>query len=270
MTSSTAVNGSEMTTEEDRRFVSVRSVTKSYQQGKRTIQALPAVDLDIPDREFVCVIGASGCGKSTLLRLLAGLESPSTGTLSIFGQTPEESRLNRRLGLVFQEAVLMPWRTVEENIWLPLQVLGASKPVRRERAKELAALVGLEDYLRAFPHQLSGGMQQRVGIARALAHDPPLLLMDEPFGALDAMTRDHLNFELMRIWAESGKTIFFVTHDIEEAVLLADTIVVMAGHGLPGTTLRSPLPRPRDRGLKESAEFGDFARTVRKLLEEGG
>ena len=208
--------------------VDVRDVSLTFDTGDGKVNALAHVDLQVAEGDFVSFIGPSGCGKTTLLRLIADLEQPTSGTLLVNGVTASEARLERAYGYVFQAPALYPWRTIEKNVMLPLEVMGFSDDERRERAKRYLALVNLSGFERKFPWQLSGGMQQRASIARALSFDPALLLMDEPFGALDEIVRDHLNEQLLRLWDKTDKTVIFVTHSIPEAVFLSTKIVVMS------------------------------------------
>lgn len=208
--------------------VRVTGVTRVFAGAGREVVALQDVDLTVAPGEFVSLIGPSGCGKSTLLRLIADLDAPSAGTVEVFGRQAREARLSRDYGIAFQQAGLLPWRTVRANVELPLALAGVGRGARRERADHLLDLVGLADFAGQFPDQLSGGMQQRVAIARALADEPSLLLMDEPFGALDEMTREHLQTQLLRICAETRAAVVFVTHSIPEAVFLSDRVVVMS------------------------------------------
>jgi NitT/TauT family transport system ATP-binding protein len=198
--------------------VDVRDVSLTFETADGKVEALSRINLRIAKGEFVSLIGPSGCGKTTLLRLIADLEQPTLGTLLVNGVSTEQARLQRAYGYIFQAPALYPWRTIEKNVMLPLEVMGFSALERRERAKRYLALVNLSGFERKFPWQLSGGMQQRASIARALSFDPALLLMDEPFGALDEIVRDHLNEQLLRLWDKTGKTVIFVTHSIPEAV----------------------------------------------------
>jgi NitT/TauT family transport system ATP-binding protein len=219
----------------------------------------------VHDREFIAIVGPSGCGKSTLLKLVTGLRAPSAGQLFVYGRQVTKPRGD--VGIVFQNPVLLPWRTILENVALPIDVLGLDGALGRERARDLLALVGLHGFENAYPNELSGGMQQRAAIARALVYDAPLLLMDEPFGALDAMTREQMNLELQRIWSASAKTVVFITHSIPEAVFLADRIVVMSAR--PGRvleTLDNPIPRLRNLDDMLKPEFGQLVRDIRHLL----
>ena len=208
--------------------IQVRGAHRVFGKGRKRVDALSAVDLTVADGEFVSLIGPSGCGKSTLLRLVADLDSPTSGEISVFGKSPRQARLDHDYGIAFQQSGLLPWRTVAGNVELPLKLHGVNSDVRRERVEELLELVGLTDFAKSHPDQLSGGMQQRVAIARALAESPRLLLMDEPFGALDEITRERMQNELVRICAETGAAVLFVTHSIPEAVFLSDRVVVMS------------------------------------------
>lgn len=232
--------------------------------------ALKDAQLEIADGEFISLIGPSGCGKTTLLRLLADLIQPSSGQLFIGDKTPQEARKSRAYGYVFQAPTLMEWRNVLQNVMLPLEVMGFPPVERRQRAEKMLGLVGLEKFARNYPWQLSGGMQQRVSIARALAFDPQLLFMDEPFGALDEITRENLNLELLRVWRETGKTIIFVTHSIPEAVFLSTRIVVMTPRpGKIETVIPVDLPQPRNFDTRESPDFFRIATEVREALRKG-
>ena len=226
--------------------------------------------LELKAGEFISLIGPSGCGKTTLLRLLADLIQPSSGTLSIGGKTAQQAREARAYGYVFQAPALFEWRTVQQNVMLPLEIMGYAKPERLARAAQMLKLVGLEKFARNYPWQLSGGMQQRASIARALAFDPQLIFMDEPFGALDEITRENLNLELLRLWRETGKTIIFVTHSIPEAVFLSTRIVVMTPRpGKIEKIIDVDLPQPRDFETRESARFFEIATEVRESLKHG-
>ena len=228
--------------------------------------ALHAVSFDIADGEFVTVVGPSGCGKTTLLRILAGTLSRSSGTVHLAGQSIAGP--SRDVGVVFQSPVLLPWRTVLANILLPVEIQHRRSPAFRERAHKYLAMAGLGGFENHYPRELSGGMQQRVGIGRALVHDPSLLLMDEPFGALDAMTRDTMNLELLRIWQESRKTVMLVTHSITEAIFLADRVFVMSPRpGRISEILSVDLPRPRTLDMINSESFGGFVRVIRRHFQ---
>ena len=227
------------------------------------IHALKDIDLDIRDAEFISIVGPSGCGKTTLLKILAGILSRTSGEVTMAGRSL--SGPSRELGVVFQAPVLLPWRTVLQNVMVPIQVQRRDRAVFEARARALIAMVGLAGFEHKYPSELSGGMQQRVGICRALVHDPSFLLMDEPFGALDAMTRESMNEELQRLWRESRKTILLVTHSIPEAVYLADRVVVMTPR--PGRivdVLDIDLPRPRTLAMQNTPEFGRFVAAIRR------
>nr|MDQ4041922.1 ABC transporter ATP-binding protein [Actinomycetota bacterium] len=232
--------------------------------------ALQAIDLDIRRGEFVSLIGPSGCGKSTLLRLVGDLTAPSSGSVSVNGKPAEQARLDRDYGIVFQSPVLFDWRTVADNVELPLEVLGRDRAERQRRVAEMLDLVELRDFAGHFPYQLSGGMQQRVAIARALAFEPAILLMDEPFGALDEMTRERMNSELLRIWERTGITIIFVTHSIPEAVFLSSRVVVMSARpGRITEVIEVDLPRPRDVETREHERYFELVTGVREALRTG-
>jgi len=252
------------------RAVEARDVSLTFTTADGKVEALANVNLDIAAGEFVSFIGPSGCGKTTLLRIIADLEQPSAGTVLVDGVTPEEARIRRHYGYIFQAPALYPWRTVERNVMLPLEVMGFAKAERRERAQRYLELVNLAGFARKFPWQLSGGMQQRVSIARALSFDPALLLMDEPFGALDEIVRDHLNEQLLRLWDKTKKTVLFVTHSIPEAVFLSTRIVVMSPR--PGRVIdviACDFPRERTLEIRETSEFLKIAQRVRTGLRAG-
>ena len=233
--------------------------------------ALQDIDLEVGRGEFISLIGPSGCGKSTLLRVVGDLVEPSTGEIMVNGKTAHRARLDRDYGIVFQAAVLYDWRTVTKNIALPLELLGWSRARRAERVDEMVKLVELEGFEKHYPWQLSGGMQQRVSIARALSFSPALLLMDEPFGALDEMTRERLNAELLRIWAETGSTVIFVTHSISEAVYLSTRVVVMSPRpGRITSVIPIELPQPRTFETREDPRFFELVTEVREALHAGG
>jgi len=249
--------------------VRIDKVTKTYASATGGIFAVEEVSLDIEEGEFVALLGPSGCGKSTLLMMMAGLVTKSGGTIQI-GTTKVEGPYTN-LGIVFQEANLLDWRTVMKNVMLQIEIRGLDPTPYRQRANELLRMVGLEGYENRHPYELSGGMQQRVSICRALLHDPPLLLMDEPFGALDALTRDQLNLDIQDIWMASKKTVLFVTHSISEAVLLADRVIVMTPRpGKIGAVIPIDLPRPRQLGTRETPAFGAYAKRIRGMFEEWG
>jgi NitT/TauT family transport system ATP-binding protein len=250
--------------------VHARGVSLTFQTADGEVQALSNIDLDIADGDFVSFIGPSGCGKTTLLRVIADLERPTTGTILVNGVTPERARLQRHYGYIFQAAALYPWRTIERNVALPLEIMGFDAAERRARVERYLKLVNLSGFERKFPWQLSGGMQQRVSIARALSFDPALLLMDEPFGALDEIVRDHLNEQLLRLWNQTRKTVVFVTHSIPEAVFLSTKIVVMSPR--PGRIIdiiSCDFPRDRTLEIRETPPFMKIAQRVRSGLRSG-
>ena len=249
--------------------VSARGITKTF--GKAGVTALQGIDLEVGRGEFISLIGPSGCGKSTLLRVIGDLVDPSSGEIRVNGKTARRARLDRDYGIVFQSAVLYDWRTVAKNIALPLELMGFARSTRAARVRELLDLVELEGFEKHYPWQLSGGMQQRVAIARALSFSPELLLMDEPFGALDEMTRERLNSELLRIWAEIGSTVIFVTHSIAEAVYLSTRVVVMSARpGRITSIVPIDLPQPRTVDTREDPRFFELVTEVREALHAGG
>ncbi len=253
----------------DNAVVSIRGLSKVFPRGE--VSALLGIDLDVARGEFVSLIGPSGCGKSTLLRVIGDLVAPSSGEITVNGKTPHQARLDRDYGIVFQDSVLYEWRTVAKNISLPLEMMGWERGRRAERVNEMLELVELTGFDKHHPWQLSGGMQQRVSIARALSFSPALLLMDEPFGALDEMTRERLNMELLRIWQETQSTIVFVTHSIAEAVFLSTRVVVMSAR--PGRivdVIDVDLPQPRGGETREDTRFFELVTTVREALHAGG
>ncbi len=250
--------------------IEAKKLSLTFETNDGPVHALKDVDLTINRGDFVSFIGPSGCGKTTFLRVMADLEQPTGGDISVNGMTPEEARLKRAYGYVFQAAGLYPWRTIGGNIRLPLEIMGYSKAEQAERVKEVLELVHLDGFAKKFPWQLSGGMQQRASIARALSFDADLMLMDEPFGALDEIVRDHLNEQLLELWAETNKTICFVTHSIPEAVYLSTKIVVMSPRpGRVTDVIESTLPRERPLDIRESQEFLDIAHRVREGLRAG-
>ncbi|MBB5721125.1 NitT/TauT family transport system ATP-binding protein [Loktanella ponticola] len=250
--------------------ITARNLDLTFQTNDGPIHALKNVDLDIGKGEFVSFIGPSGCGKTTFLRCIAGLETPTAGDISVNGMTPDEARRARAYGYVFQAAGLYPWRTIGGNIRLPLEIMGFDKAEQAKRIERVLDLVDLNGFDRKFPWQLSGGMQQRASIARALAFDADILLMDEPFGALDEIVRDHLNEQLLKLWARTEKTIGFVTHSIPEAVYLSTKIVVMSPRpGRISDVIDSPLPRERPLEIRDSPEFIEIAHRVRDGLRAG-
>ena len=250
--------------------VDVRGVSRVFAGRKgASVTALDSVSLTVAPGEFVSLIGPSGCGKSTLLRLIADLDTPTTGEIRVFGKPARQARIDQDYGIAFQQAGLLPWRTVSGNIELPLELHGAGRAARRTRAAELIELVGLSEFAGHYPDQLSGGMQQRVAIARSLAESPSLLLMDEPFGALDEMTRERMQNELVRICAETSAAVVFVTHSIPEAVFLSNRVVVLEPRpGRIRDVLRVGLGETGERGetLREDEEFFHAVSQVRELL----
>ncbi len=250
--------------------ISASGLGLTFETNDGPVHALSDVDLDIRKGEFVSFIGPSGCGKTTFLRVIADLEQPTAGTISVNGMTPEEARRSRAYGYVFQAAALYPWRTIERNVALPLEIMGYSREERKARIARTLDLVNLAGFEKKYPWQLSGGMQQRASIARALAFDADLLLMDEPFGALDEIVRDHLNEQLLQLWARTNKTICFVTHSIPEAVYLSTKIVVMSPRpGRVTDVIDSTLPAERPLDIRETPEFLAIAARVREGLRAG-
>jgi NitT/TauT family transport system ATP-binding protein len=250
--------------------ITAKNLNLTFETNDGPVHALKDVSLDIKKGEFVSFIGPSGCGKTTFLRCIAGLETPTSGDISVNGMTPDEARKARAYGYVFQAAGLYPWRTIGGNISLPLEIMGFSKAEQRERVNRVMDLVDLGGFEKRFPWQLSGGMQQRASIARALAFDADILLMDEPFGALDEIVRDHLNEQLLKLWARTEKTIAFVTHSIPEAVYLSTKIVVMSPRpGRITDVIDSPLPKDRPLDIRDSAEFIEISHRVRDGLRAG-
>ena len=242
--------------------VHVSDVSHRFQAASGEVPALDSVSFDVRNSEFLSIVGPSGCGKSTLVSLIAGLLAPTRGTITVAGETVR--RPQTQVGIVFQSPVLLAWRSALNNVLLQIEMRGLPIAPYRERALELLAAVGLQGFERHLPHQLSGGMRQRVSICRALIHDPPLLLMDEPFGALDAITRDQLTLDLQRLWSRKRKTVVFITHSITEAVFLSDRIIVMTpGPGRVDRVIEVALPRPRRLALREDQRFLDYARLVR-------
>jgi len=250
--------------------ISFEGVRKEFGSGVNATLAIESVDLDIKEREFVSLIGPSGCGKSTLLRLAADLIEPSGGTVVVNGKSPRQARLDRDYGFIFQAPTLFDWRTVWKNVALPLEIMkisGMSSAKKDEEIERLLGMVGLDGFERHHPYQLSGGMQQRVSLARALVFQPSILLMDEPFGALDEITRDRMNLELHRIWAETNTTILFVTHSIPEAVLLSGRVVVMTARpGRVQEIIPIDLPYPRTTEIEESTRYYELVTRVRESL----
>lgn len=255
--------------------VAVRGLNKQFQTASGIVHALEGIDLTVEAGEFVSLIGPSGCGKSTLMRLIADLDVPTSGELTVFGKTATQARLDQDYGIAFQQAGLLPWRTVAANVALPLELHGVASAARRTRVADLLDMVGLTEFADRFPDQLSGGMQQRVAIARSLAEQPRLLLMDEPFGALDEMTREKMQTDLVRIAADTGAAVVFVTHSIPEAVFLSDRVVVMSPR--PGR-ISDIIPMrlnaadgrdDRSDGLREASSFFEMVTEVREALHVG-
>ncbi|HET9878216.1 MAG TPA: ABC transporter ATP-binding protein [Candidatus Limnocylindria bacterium] len=259
-----------MTRSDSAPVVDIRGIYKEFEvDGSRTL-ALDGIDLAISPGEFVSLIGPSGCGKSTLLRLIGDLTGPTRGSIEVNGKPARQARSDRDYGMVFQAPVLFDWRTIEANVQLPLEIVGVGTDERRRRASEMIDLVELSEFGRHHPWQLSGGMQQRAAIARALVIQPKLLLMDEPFGALDEMTRERMNSELLRIWERTGTTVVFVTHSIPEAVFLSSRVVVMSAR--PGRlthVIGIDLPRPRDESTRELDRYYELVTEVREALKAG-
>ncbi len=250
--------------------VEARDLSLTFETADGPVYALSQVNLQIGQGDFVSFIGPSGCGKTTLLRVIADLEQPTEGTITVEGVSPHEARQRRIYGYVFQAPALYPWRSIQRNVTLPLEIMGVPKAERQERAKRYLELVNLGGFEKKFPWQLSGGMQQRASIARALCFDPDLLLMDEPFGALDEIVRDHLNEQLLQLWDKTAKTVVFVTHSIPEAVFLSNKIVVMSPR--PGRiidVIETVFPRDRTLDIRETPEFLEVAHRVREGLREG-
>ncbi len=230
--------------------------------------ALQNINLDIKQGEFISLLGPSGCGKTTLLRTIADLQKPTSGSITVRGQSPREIRLQKKYGIVFQNPVLYDWRTVRRNVCMPMELMGMPKKDRTARVTKMLELVGLMDFGKKYPHELSGGMQQRVGIARALAIRPEILLMDEPFSALDEFTKEKLHEDLLRIWKKTNKTILFVTHNIQEAVFLSDRVVVLSPHpGRVSAVVDINIERPRTLAVKNTPEFNGMVAKVRNSFE---
>ncbi|MFN4009697.1 MAG: ABC transporter ATP-binding protein [Pannonibacter sp.] len=250
--------------------ISAKDLCLTFETNDGPVHALSNIELKIDEGDFVSFIGPSGCGKTTLLRVIADLEQPTAGRIAVNGMSPEEARLNRAYGYVFQAPALYPWRTIAGNVALPLEIMGLDAKEREARIARNMDLVNLKGFEKKFPWQLSGGMQQRASIARALAVEPKLLLMDEPFGALDEIVRDHLNDQLHQLWAKTNKTVVFVTHSIPEAVYLSTKIVVLCPR--PGRiydVIESDLPRQRTLDIRETPEFLKIAHRVREGLKAG-
>lgn len=247
-------------------FINLESVRKTYNVRGQEIVALSDVSMEIEEGDFISLVGPSGCGKTTLLKILAGLQIQDSGIVKIGNDgTPFDPA--KDIGMVFQQALLLKWRKVLDNVLLPAELLGLSAKESRERALELLSMVGLEGFEDKYPYELSGGMQQRAAIARSLIHDPKLILMDEPFGALDALTRDRMNLELMQLWSKSRKTIIFVTHSIQEAVFLGTSVAVLSARpARMADNFRIDLPMPRRLDVRTNKDFGDYTLRIYKLL----
>jgi NitT/TauT family transport system ATP-binding protein len=247
-------------------FIRIKELRKAYRRGDEEFLAISNASFEVAAGELVALVGPSGCGKTTLLKILAGLQSYDSGEVHI-GSPAHPFDPSRDIGMVFQQALLLKWRRVLQNVLLPAEILGLPMRESRERALELLALVGLRGFEDKYPYELSGGMQQRAAIARALVHDPKLILMDEPFGALDALTRERMNLELLSIWKRSGKTIVFVTHGIAEAVFLGTRVIVLtAGPARMADNISVNLPEPRILDVKTSEIFGEYSRRIYHLL----
>lgn len=249
--------------------IQIKNVSMVYPVNNgKDIVALTDINLDIQEGEFISLLGPSGCGKTTLLRIIADLLQPTSGSVSIRGQSPRDIRMQRKYGVVFQSPVLYDWRTVRRNICMPMEIMGIPKKERTARITRMLDLVGLQDFGNKYPFELSGGMQQRVGIARALALDPEFLLMDEPFSALDEFTREKLNEDLLSIWSKTKKTVIFVTHNIPESVFLSDRVVVLSPHpGRISALVDIDLPRPRQNSIRETPEFYEYVTKIRRSFE---
>lgn len=248
--------------------VELENVEVTFRTPDQVVQALTGVSLAVREGEFLALLGPTGCGKSTLLRVISDLTPPSAGAVAVRGKPATDARRANEFGFVFQEPALLPWRSALDNVMLPLEVVRYPAAERRARCEALLEMVGLSKFVNRFPHELSGGMKQRVAIIRALAWNPSILLMDEPFSALDELTKNQLQDELLAIWAKEKKTIVFVTHNISEAVYLADRVVVMSAH--PGRiveTIDVDLPRPREPGVRETLEFVRQVRRAREALK---
>jgi NitT/TauT family transport system ATP-binding protein len=256
--------------EQSKTVVEAKGLGLTFQTNDGPVHALSDVNLEVKKGDFVSFIGPSGCGKTTFLRVIADLEKHTSGAITVNGTTPEDARRNRAYGYVFQAAALYPWRTIERNVALPLEIMGYSDAEKKKRVEQTLELVNLSGFGKKFPWQLSGGMQQRASIARALAFDADLLLMDEPFGALDEIVRDHLNQQLLELWERTNKTICFVTHSIPEAVYLSTKIVVMSPRpGRVTDIIESTLPKGRPLDIRETPEFLEIAHRVREGLKAG-
>lgn len=245
-------------------LLTLKNIKKIYRTREGEVEAIDSVSFDIYSQEFVSIVGPSGCGKTTVLKIIAGLIPKSGGELFV---DEDQFNASREVGFVFQESLLLPWRKVIDNVLLPIEILKMDRILYKERAMKLLELTGLKRFEKSYPNELSGGMQQRVSIARALIHDPKLILMDEPFGALDAITRERMNLELLRIWTESKKTVLFVTHGINEAIFLSDRVIVLSARPSKViATVDIDLPRPRNLEVRTSPKFGKYAFQIYKYL----
>lgn len=250
--------------------IKIENLSMIYQDknGEKPVTALKDVNLEIREGEFISLLGPSGCGKTTLLRLIADLLQPSMGKISVRGESPRDIRLQKKYGFVFQNPVLYDWRTVRRNVCMPMELLGMKKPDRTAQVTKMLDLVGLSTFGKHYPYELSGGMQQRVGIARALAINPEILLMDEPFSALDEFTREKLHIDLLDIWKKTKKTVVFVTHNIAEAAFLSDRVVVLSPHpGRVSAVIDIDIPRPRTMESKQTQQFYDYITKIRNSFE---
>ena len=255
---------------ENKTEIKIENLSMKYpnKNGGEPVTALKNVNLDIKQGEFISLLGPSGCGKTTLLRIIADLLQPTEGKITVRGETPRDIRLKKKYGVVFQNPVLYDWRTIRRNICMPMELMEMKKAERTKQVTKMLDLVGLQDFGKRYPYELSGGMQQRVGIARALAIDPEIRLMDEPFSALDEFTREKLHVDLLEIWRKTNKTVIFVTHNISEAVFLSDRVVVLSPHpGRVSTVIDINLPRPRDMESKQTTEFYDYITKIRNSFE---
>lgn len=255
---------------ENKTEIKIENLSMKYpnKNGGEPVTTLKNVNLDIKQGEFISLLGPSGCGKTTLLRIIADLLQPTEGKITVRGETPRDIRLKKKYGVVFQNPVLYDWRTIRRNICMPMELMGMKKAERTKQVTKMLDLVGLQDFGKRYPYELSGGMQQRVGIARALAINPEILLMDEPFSALDEFTREKLHVDLLEIWRKTNKTVIFVTHNISEAVFLSDRVVVFSPHpGRVSTVIDINLPRPRDMESKQTTEFYDYITKIRNSFE---
>ncbi len=250
--------------------IKIENLSMIYQDknGGKPVTALKDVNLEVKEGEFISLLGPSGCGKTTLLRIIADLLQPSMGNITVRGQSPRDIRLQKKFGVVFQNPVLYDWRTVRRNVCMPMEILGMKKQDRTAKVSEMLDIVGLSKFGKHYPYELSGGMQQRVGIARALAINPEILLMDEPFSALDEFTREKLHEDLLDIWSKTKKTVVFVTHNISEAVFLSDRVVVLSPHpGRVSAVIDIDIPRPRNMESKQTQKFYDYITKIRNSFE---